>query len=90
MVVRDLFAHSLIFIDPVWLQWNDCVVVKLARAAYEFRSLPDGTLDASRLAVLADALEEAGCVDADLLGHLRGPGPHVRGCFALDWLLGKQ
>jgi hypothetical protein len=47
-------------------------------------------LDRVRLAVLADALEEAGCADANLLGHLRGPGPHVRGCFALDLLLGKQ
>jgi hypothetical protein len=49
----------------------------------------DGTLDHATLAVLADALEEAGAGDADLLGHLRGPGPHVRGCFALDALLGK-
>jgi hypothetical protein len=40
--------------------------------------------------VLADALEEAGCADADILGHLRGPGPHVRGCFVLDFLLGKS
>jgi hypothetical protein len=38
--------------------------------------------------VLADALEEAGCGDADLLGHLRSPGPHVRGCLAVDLLLG--
>jgi hypothetical protein len=39
--------------------------------------------------VLADALEGAGCDNPDLLGHLRGPGPHVRGCWALDLLLGK-
>jgi hypothetical protein len=48
-----------------------------------------GHLDAARLAVLADMLEEAGCPDPPLLGHLRGPGPHVRGCFALDAILGK-
>jgi hypothetical protein len=42
-----------------------------------------------RLPILADALEDAGCDNADLLGHLRGPGPHVRGCWALDLLLGK-
>ena len=47
-------------------------------------------LDPDRLAVLADALEEAGCDNADLLSHLRGPGPHVRGCWALDLLLGKE
>jgi hypothetical protein len=40
-----------------------------------------------RLAVLADALLEAGCDDECLLGHLRGPGPHVRGCFALDAIM---
>jgi hypothetical protein len=43
-----------------------------------------------RLAVLADALEEAGCADALLLAHLRSPGPHVRGCFALDAVRGKS
>jgi hypothetical protein len=39
---------------------------------------------------LADALEDAGCTDADILSHLRSPGPHVRGCWALDLLLGKE
>jgi hypothetical protein len=45
----------------------------------------------ARLAVidLADALEEAGCLDDVLLGHLRGGGPHVRGCWAMDLLLAK-
>ena len=42
-----------------------------------------------RLAVLSDALEEAGCAEARLLDHLRGPSPHVRGCWAVDLLLGK-
>jgi hypothetical protein len=65
-------------------------VVALAQAAYEQRELPAGTLDLTRLAVLADALEEAGCDQADLLGHLRGPGPHVRGCWAVDLVLGKS
>jgi hypothetical protein len=46
-------------------------------------------VDVARLAILADMLEEAGCADAELLGHLRGPGPHVRGCGAVDALLGK-
>jgi len=39
--------------------------------------------------VLADALEDAGCADADLLEHLRSPGPDVRGCWALDLVPGK-
>jgi hypothetical protein len=57
---------------------------------YEERQMPAGTLDNARLAVLADALEEAGCSDADLIGHLRGPGPHVRGCWPVDLCLGKS
>ena len=65
-------------------------MVGLAQAAYDERELPSGTLDATRLAVLADALEEAGCPDRTILDHLRGPGPHVRGCWAVDLLLGKS
>jgi hypothetical protein len=65
-------------------------VVALAQVAYEKRELPAGTLDLARLLVLADALEDAGCDQPDLLGHLRGPGAHVRGCWALDLLLGKE
>lgn len=42
------------------------------------------TLDPMRLAVLADAIEEAGCCDDGILGHLRGPGQHVRGCWAVQ------
>jgi hypothetical protein len=70
--------------------WRTAQVMALARVAYDQRELPSGTLDVARLGVLADALEEAGCDQADLLGHLRGPGPHVRGCWALDLLLGKE
>jgi hypothetical protein len=53
----------------------------LAQAAYDERQLPEATLDPARLAVLADALEEAGCQDQSILDHCRGPGPHVRGCW---------
>ncbi len=73
-----------------WLAWNDGTVPKLAEIAYELRSEPEATLERRRLAVLADALEDAGCTDAELLGHLRGPGPHVRGCWALDLVTGKS
>src|SRR5262249_41652079 len=59
-----------------------CVLGNLARVADEDRKLPAGGLDLTRLAILADALEEAGCAEASILSHLRGPGPHVRGCFA--------
>jgi len=58
-------------------------ILSVARAVYDnqdFGVMPN----------LADALEDAGCTDAELLGHLRGPGVHVRGCWALDLLLAKS
>jgi hypothetical protein len=58
-------------------------VLGIARCAYDLR-------DWEALPVLADALQEAGCEDAGLLGHLRGPGPHARGCWVLDIILGKE
>jgi hypothetical protein len=64
--------------------------LSLAQAAYAERALPSGHLDLSRLAVLSDALEEAGCTDAAILSHLRSAGPHVRGCWALDLILGRN
>ena len=66
--------------------WKSRKIPRLARAAVEERHLPDGTLDFALLVTLAGALEEAGCDDRELLGHLRGPGPHVRGCWAADLL----
>jgi hypothetical protein len=92
-LLRDIFGtlpFRPVAADPAWMSWDGGAVVKLAQAACDERHLPAGTLDKDRLAVLADALEEAGCTNADILGHLRGPGPHVRGCFALDALLGKE
>lgn len=50
----------------------------------------DGRLDNARLAVLSDALEEAGCEDVGVVAHLRSPGPHVRGCHVLDLVLGHE
>jgi hypothetical protein len=69
-------------LDPAWLRWDGGSAVRVARAIQEERAF-------EQLPVLADALEEAGCTDADLLGHLRGPGPHVPGCWALDRILGN-
>jgi hypothetical protein len=72
-------------------------VVARARAAYEERNLPEGTLDPGRLDTLATTLATAGCCDATLLAgyrqvvaHLRSEGPHVRGCWAMDLLLNKN
>jgi hypothetical protein len=91
--LRDIFGPAafrpLPTLDPGWLAWKEGAVLRLAEAAYEERCTPEGMLDALRLAILADALEDAGCADAELLGHLHGSGPHVRGCWALDVVLGK-
>jgi hypothetical protein len=91
-LLRDVFGNPFrtAAVDPAWLAWRNGTVARLAQAAYEHRHLPAGTLDNGRLAVLADALEDAGCADADLLGHLRGPGLHIRGCFPVDLLLGRE
>jgi hypothetical protein len=69
-------------VDSRWLSWNDGAVRKLAT------QVRDGD-DLACMPVLADALEEAGCTDEDILGHLRDPGPHVRGCWVIDLLLDK-
>jgi hypothetical protein len=88
-LLRDLFGNPCrpVVLDPGCLTAD---VAGLARAAYEDRLLPGGELDPTRLAVLGDALEEAGCNCADLLAHLRISGRHVRGCWAVDHLLGKE
>jgi hypothetical protein len=76
-------------IAPSLLTWSDGLVRKLAWAAFDDRQLPAGTLDNGRLCVLADALEDAGCTEEAVLPHMRSDGPHVRGCWVLDLLLGK-
>ena len=91
-LLRCLFGNPFrvpVPIGPAVLTWNDGCVPKLVQAAYKERSWADGTLDRTRLAVLADALEESGYEGAEILGHLRGPGPHVRGCHAVDAILGR-
>jgi hypothetical protein len=70
-------------VDSAWFTWNGGTMQRLAQGIYDLRVF-------DRLPLLADALEDAGCTDADLLGHLRGPGPHVRGCWALDLILAKS
>jgi hypothetical protein len=83
-LLQDVLGNPFrrVTIQRPWLTWDGGTVASLAEGIYRERAF-------DRLPVLADALEEAGCADAELLGHLRGPGPHVRGCWALDLLLGK-
>ncbi len=70
-------------VRPEWLVYAEGIVAKLALAIYEDKAF-------DRLPILADALLDAGCDEEDLLAHLREPGPHVRGCWALDLILGKN
>jgi hypothetical protein len=84
-LLRDIFGPQpfrCISIAPKLLAWNDGAVGRIAGGIYQDRTF-------ELLPKLADALEDAGCTDAELLGHLRSPGPHVRGCWAVD-LVGKS
>ncbi len=81
-LLREIFGNPFrpIVVLPSWLTWNDGAVRKIARAIYDGRNFGD-------LPILADALEDAGCMDADLLAHCRQRAEHVRGCFAVDGLI---
>jgi len=82
-IIRDILGNDPscpVAIDP---RWRMPGVLTPAQVIYENRAF-------DRLPVLADALEEAGCTDAAILEHCRGPGPHVRGCWVVDLLLGKS
>jgi hypothetical protein len=83
-LLRDVFGTPFRtpVTAPAWRQWNDGCVVRLAEAVYEGHRFGD-------LPVLADALEEAGCDNPDILSHCRSAGPHVRGCWVVDRLLAK-
>jgi hypothetical protein len=83
-LIREVFGNPFrpIAVTHALLPRNGKSIALLARSIYEKRTF-------ERLPILAGALEDAGCTDAELLGHLRGPGPHVRGCWALDLLLAK-
>jgi hypothetical protein len=70
-------------VSPAWLTWNGGAVGHLAEAIYEDRAF-------DRLPALASVLEAAGCDEPDILRHCRQSGPHARGCWVIDLLLGKS
>jgi hypothetical protein len=85
-LIRDIFGNPFRPAPPLppsVIGWNDGTVEKIALAIYEERAW-------NRLPVLADALEDAGCDDVQFLQHLRGPGPHTRGCWPVDAILGRS
>jgi hypothetical protein len=82
-ILRDVIGNPFrsVKADPAWFTPT---VVALAESAYDERAF-------DRLPILADALQDAGCDRDDLLSHLRDPdATHVRGCWALDLVLGKE
>lgn len=84
-IMRDIFGNPFrpVSIDPSWLAWNDGMVRRVAQGIYNDRAF-------DRLPILADALEEAGCDNAEILTHCRQPGEHVRGCWVIDLLLKNE
>jgi hypothetical protein len=79
---RDIFGNPFrpITLDPIWLT---STVVALASGIYAERAF-------DRMPILADALQDAGCDNEDILSHCRQPGGHWRGCWVVDLLLGKS
>jgi hypothetical protein len=88
-LLRDIFGNPF---RPAAVD-QSCLtpgIVQVAQAIYDERVMPSGTFDPASVNILADALVEAGCTDAQILGHCRWPGQHVRGCWVVDLVLGKK
>ena len=81
-LLRAIFGNPL---HPVVFDasWRTSTVVALASQMYASR-------DFSPMPILTDSLQDAGCEDERILGHCRGPGPHVLGCWVCDLILGKE
>jgi len=81
-VLHDVFGNPFrtIAVNPAWLTSD---VLALAEGIYQERAF-------DRMPILADALQDAGCGNEDILNHCRQPGEHVRGCWVVDLLLGKS
>jgi hypothetical protein len=82
-LLREIVGNPFrpVQLRPEWLCWNAGTPPRLAQTIDD-----EGRFD--DLPVIADALEEAGCDDAVVLGHLRRPGGHVSGCWVVDLVRG--
>jgi hypothetical protein len=80
-LLRDIFGNPF---RPATFDsaWRTSTAVAIARGMYESR-------DFGTMPILADAIQDAGCDSDDILNHCRGDGPHVRGCWVVDLVLGK-
>jgi hypothetical protein len=81
LLLRDILGNPFrpVAVDPAW-RTSD--VLAMCRGMYESR-------DFAAMPILADALQDAECENAAVLDHCRGAGPHVRGCWVVDLLLGN-
>jgi hypothetical protein len=78
-LIREIFGNPFrpVRADPSWLTSD---VLLLARGIYDEKAF-------DRMPILADALQDAGCDNVNVLDHCHEPGEHVRGCWVLDMLL---
>jgi hypothetical protein len=79
-MLRDLHQKGRLVINPTW---RTSAVLALSWQMYDSR-------DFTPMPVLADALQDAGCENPDILTHCRSDSPHVRGCWVVDMLLEKE
>ncbi len=82
VLIREILGNPFRPITPDSF-WLTSTVTDIARGIYDSRYF-------SPMPILADALQDAGCENADILDHCRVPGPHVRGCWVVDLVLGEE
>jgi hypothetical protein len=87
LLFRDIFGRPYPFhqtkVESAWLTWGNGTLPRMAQRIYDDRAFDN-------LPSVANALEQAGCANAEILTHCRQPGPHVRGCWVVDLILGKE
>jgi hypothetical protein len=82
ILLREVFGNPFrpLTFSPSWRTNTAAALARTMHDSREFSAMP----------ILADALQDAGCDNEDILSHCRGPGPHVRGCWVVDLVLGKE
>jgi hypothetical protein len=91
-LLQDIFGNPFrpVTLKPAILSWHDGTIPRIAQSIYKERQFPAGTFEPARMSELADALIDAGCDNKELFLHCRSKGPHVRGCWPIDLILGKK
>jgi hypothetical protein len=82
-LLRDIFGPLPFRTVTIEASWLTPKAISISEVIYERRSF-------DRMPELAQTVEEAGCTNQDILNHCRGPGPHVKGCWVVDLVLGKN